>query len=62
MPPSPELHEISGDIGTVEILREIHPEHTRRSCGDITVAGEIAIKLQGKEHRRKVASQGLCLP
>lgn len=48
VPASPELGDVAGEIGLVEILGQLNAQQAADPPGDIGVAGEVAIDLQGK--------------
>ena len=50
MPPPPEVPDARGDIGMVEIQREIVAHPFSQTSGDITIPTEVAINLVG-EHQ-----------
>ena len=47
MPSAPEFGGVLGLVGRIEVLREIEPHKHGHSCGDVGVAGEVCIYLEG---------------
>ena len=46
MPPSPELLDVAGEIGRVEIPTQAKAENPSAADGHIRVAGKVAVDLQ----------------
>ena len=47
MPPPPELADRLGQIGVVEVFREVEAEHLAQPDGHIGIAGKVVVDLQG---------------
>ena len=50
MPPAPVLADAFGQVGVVEVLRQIQPEEAADADGHIAVAGKVKIQLQHVGH------------
>ena len=48
MPSAPEIGYALGDIGIIEVLQELEPEHTPETYGHIGIAAEIEVDLQSE--------------
>ena len=48
MPPPPELRDGAGEIGRLEVLHQLHPQHLGAAQGHVGIGGEIAIDLDGE--------------
>ncbi len=48
MPPAPELGNISREVGECEILHEIESKEAGASNGNVRVAGEVTVDLEGE--------------
>ena len=48
MPPPPEFRDAFGQIGVVEIFREMEAEHPPQADGHVGIPGKIEIDVQGK--------------
>ena len=59
VPRPPELRDVSREIRLVEVLEQLDAEQARGSAGDVAVAGEVAVDLEGEpvhaEHERRRA-------
>ena len=53
MPSAPEFPDGAGEIGGVEIIRHPEAHDLCRADGEIGVAGEVPVNLEGEEHRRR---------
>ena len=47
MPPLPEFLDVHGQVGRVEVPRQVDVEQPGRSQGDVHVPGEVVIELEG---------------
>ena len=47
VPALPEFGDGAGAVGGVEVARQINANHFGSTCGNITVAGEVKVKLEG---------------
>ena len=50
MPARPEFGETAGKIRRAKVLREPKTHHAGQPDGDIRIAGEVAVDLEGVEH------------
>ena len=50
MPPAPVFADAFGQVGVVEVLRQIQPEEAADADGHIAVAGKVKIQLQHVGH------------
>ena len=50
VPTSPELAHRTGDVGPIEVLQEVEPEHASQADGHVAVAAEVKVDLQGVGH------------
>ena len=50
MPPPPELRDASREVGVVEILHKMEPQHPPQADGHVGIAGKVEVNIQGKGH------------
>ena len=48
MPALPEITHGEGEIGRFEVHHQLHTHHLRAAPGDVGIAAEVAVNLQGK--------------
>ena len=53
MPAAPELDGIAGKVREVEVLHQLEAERLRGAARRVRITREIAIDLEGEEHRRR---------
>ena len=51
MPPPPEFGDAGGNVGIVEVLREVKPEDAAQADGHVAVAGEVEIEMKNVSRR-----------
>ena len=49
VPATPELGDVTGEVGDVEVAHETHAEEFRRTDGDVGVAREVTVDLKREE-------------
>ncbi len=52
VPAPPELGDVAGEVGVGEIAHQVEAEQPGGADGDVGVAGEVAVDLEGEEARR----------
>src|SRR4051812_40514424 len=60
MPASPEISNVSGKVGLVEILHEFDAQQAADPTGNITVTGEVTINLKCIEVNTNQYTSGWC--
>ena len=51
VPPPPEFGDAGGNVGIVEVLREVKPEDAAQADGHVAVAGEVEIEMKNVSRR-----------
>ena len=62
MPPLPELRHGGAAVGGVKVHRQADTEEPGHACGDVAVAGEVKVQLEGVAQDHQPGRRGAQLP